>query len=65
MRFFFLIALVVSVVDLQQAGLSRIEHQRVRQMLVSIKNEISKNYYDPAFRGMDIEQHFKAAEAQS
>ena len=64
MRFLPLIALVVSVVDLQQAGLSRIEQQRVRQMLVSIKNEIRKNYYDPAFRGMDIEQHFKAAEAK-
>jgi hypothetical protein len=64
MRFLPLIALVASVVDLQPAGLSRIEHQRVRQMLVSIRNEIRKNYYDPAFRGMDIEQHFKAAEAK-
>jgi C-terminal peptidase prc len=31
-------------------------------MLKNVKNEIKKNYYDPAFRGIDIDARFKAAE---
>ncbi len=64
MRLVPIIVLLAGALDLQPAGLSRIEQQRVRQMLVSIKNEMRKNYYDPAFRGIDFEQHFKAAEAK-
>jgi C-terminal processing protease CtpA/Prc len=64
MRLVPFVLLLAGALDLQQTGLSRIEQQRVRQMLVSIRNEIRKNYYDPAFHGIDFDQHFKAAEAR-
>jgi carboxyl-terminal processing protease len=33
-----------------------------RQMLKDIKRDLKEYYYDPSFRGKDIETHFKAAE---
>jgi C-terminal processing protease CtpA/Prc len=39
-----------------------IEKERVKSMLKNVKKEIEKNYYDPAFGGMDLEARFKAAE---
>lgn len=38
------------------------ERERGRQMLIQVKNEIRKNYYDPTFRGIDLEARCKAAE---
>jgi carboxyl-terminal processing protease len=38
------------------------ERDRGRIMLGQIKSDIKKNYYDPAFHGMDLEVRFKAAE---
>jgi C-terminal processing protease CtpA/Prc len=39
-----------------------IERDRAQVMLSSVKSEIKKSYYDPAYHGMDVEAHFKAAE---
>lgn len=47
---------------LRAQGLSGYERERGRQMLKSIKEDIKKNYYDPTFRGMDIEARFKEAD---
>jgi len=33
-----------------------------RQMLKDIKRTLKENYYDPTFRGKDLDAHFKAAE---
>ena len=33
-----------------------------REMLKDIKRDIKENYYDPTFRGKDLDAHFKAAE---
>ncbi|HEX8355093.1 MAG TPA: S41 family peptidase [Pyrinomonadaceae bacterium] len=33
-----------------------------REMLKDIKRDIRENYYDPSFRGKDLDAHFKAAE---
>jgi carboxyl-terminal processing protease len=43
----------------QSLGLDR---ERSRIILGVIKREIKDNYYDPNFRGMDIEARFKAAD---
>ena len=40
----------------------RIERERAQTMLSVIKSELKKNYYDPTFRGMDVDARFKAAE---
>jgi carboxyl-terminal processing protease len=41
---------------------ARLERERGRVMLNSIKAEIKSNYYDPTFHGMDIEARFKEAD---
>lgn len=39
-----------------------LERGRGRSMLQVIKGDLKKNYYDPAFHGMDIETRFKQAD---
>jgi C-terminal processing protease CtpA/Prc len=38
------------------------ERERHVSILRSIKEDIRKNYYDPQFRGIDLDAHFKKAE---
>jgi carboxyl-terminal processing protease len=40
------------------------DRERGRQMLKRIKDELKSNYYDPKFRGLDIDAAFKTAEAK-
>ena len=40
------------------------DRERGRMMLKRIKDELKNNYYDPKFRGVDIDAAFKAAEAK-
>jgi carboxyl-terminal processing protease len=47
---------------LQAQSFSSLDRERVRGMLNVIKGDIKKNYYDPTFRGIDIDARFKAAE---
>ena len=35
-----------------------------RMMLNAVKEDISKNYYDPTFRGIDLDSRFSKAEQQ-
>lgn len=41
-----------------------LERERGRTMLNAAKTDLKKNYYDPTFRGIDIEAHFKKAEGR-
>jgi C-terminal processing protease CtpA/Prc len=43
---------------------TKFDIDRGRGMLQMIRNELKKNYYDPSFRGIDIEGKFKAADEQ-
>lgn len=43
----------------QTTGLNR---ERGRQMLGTLKDDIKKNYYDPTFRGVDLDARFKQAD---
>lgn len=43
-------------------GVNSTDRDRGHVMLRIIKNEIKKNYYDPAFHGMDLEARFKTAD---
>lgn len=43
-------------------NMDSIEKGRMKGILKIVKNEIKKNYYDPAFHGIDLEARFKAAE---
>lgn len=46
-------------VDAQTLSFQR---DRSREMLASIKRDLQKNYYDPTFRGVDVESVFKEAD---
>jgi C-terminal processing protease CtpA/Prc len=43
-------------------GASASERGRARSMLHNVKKELEKNYYDPAFHGVDLDARFQAAE---
>ena len=43
----------------QSLGLDR---ERSRTMLRAIKEDIKKHYYDPTFRGMNLDERFKQAD---
>lgn len=58
--FMLLCSTVASVVA--QPAPSAFDRDRARNMLNVIKNDIKKNYYDPTFRGMDLDARFKEAE---
>src|SRR5262249_42244575 len=58
---FFLGAQASSRMTTQAQTLS-FERERGRLMLKVIKDDIKKNYYDPNFRGIDLEARFKTAD---
>jgi len=43
-------------------SLNAVDRERGNMMLKVLKNEIKKNYYDPTFRGIDLEVRFKTAQ---
>ena len=43
-------------------SLDRIERERALLMLNVVKTDLKNNYYDPNFRGMDVDARFKIAE---
>ncbi len=47
---------------LAQKGVSGFDRDRWASELQTIKDDIKKNYYDPTFRGVDLDAHFKQAE---
>jgi C-terminal processing protease CtpA/Prc len=67
-RYFLTIVAVLfllNVVTLQPArsqSLGVFDKDRGRAMLSALKDDLKKHYYDPGFRGMDLETKFKAAD---
>lgn len=59
----FLIIFVVSTANAVFAqNLDSIERGRTKDLLQTIKAVIKKNYYDPAFHGVDLDARFKIAD---
>lgn len=46
----------------QKSTISSFDRDRIMQMLRSTKEDLKKYYYDPTFRGIDLDAHFKATE---
>jgi hypothetical protein len=44
-----------------QGTLSKVDRDLYRQMLADVRKDVEKNYYDPAFRGIDLAAVFKEA----
>ena len=42
--------------------ITKLEIEQGRNMLRNVKSEFMKNYYDPTFHGMEIEERFKLAD---
>lgn len=65
-RFINLALLLISVFSLVQLGkaqsFDRIEKERLKAILKTVKDNIKKNYYDPAFHGIDLDTRFKTAD---
>ncbi len=61
--FFTAAALLVGLQSVrgQQQTYDNVNRARVRTMLQEIQKEIRKSYYDPSFRGLDLDAHFKRA----
>ena len=59
---FFALVIACPIQSLHAQGLDRIERERAISMLNIIKKDLTNNYYDPNFRGMDVEARFNAAE---
>lgn len=61
-----LIVLLVFVSALPTVGqqLTEADRKRNRDILVSIKDEVVKSYFDPTFRGIDLEAKFREAEQE-
>jgi carboxyl-terminal processing protease len=57
---FFLLAFG-SLPPARAQSLTKEDRDRAREMLESVKYDIKNNYYDPNFRGMDLETRFQAA----
>lgn len=64
------LALVLSLVvlvfptSLQAQSFGALDRERGQMMLGTIKDELKKNYYDPSFRGMNLDARFKEADAK-
>ena len=50
-----------SAAALNAQSLNHIDRGRAKDMLNAVKAEIKSKYYDPAFRGIDLDARFKAA----
>jgi len=65
MRTLFLLVLTAVTPIIGQAQtVSGYDRDRGRDMLNTVKDDLKRNYYDPGFHGMDLEQRFKQAEAK-
>lgn len=60
------IAIVLAGIALREPvsaqSLNPVDRDRGNTMLKVLKSEIKKNYYDPTFRGIDLEARFKTAQ---
>ena len=61
-QFAMLIAIIGAFKPGYGQSINSIDRDRARGMLGVIKNDIKKNYYDPSYRGIDVDARFKAAD---
>jgi carboxyl-terminal processing protease len=54
--------LLVTSATRAQQGVSGYDRERWRIALGVIKDDIKKHYYDPSFRGIDLDAHFKRSD---
>jgi C-terminal processing protease CtpA/Prc len=55
-------AVAGSLQTVRSQTISKADREHGREMLSTIKDDLKKQYYDPTFRGLDIDALFKAAD---
>jgi C-terminal processing protease CtpA/Prc len=61
--FFILFALLISITRHAHAQtFTGTDRERARTMLGMIKDDVKKYYYDPTYHGINIDEHFRAAD---
>lgn len=50
------------VQNISAQGMDGIERARMKTILKIVKDEVKKNYYDPNYHGINLDERFKAAE---
>lgn len=58
---FFTFCALISVQGVSAQKMDRIERERFKTMLSNIKNAIKKDYFDPNFKGINLDERFKMA----
>jgi C-terminal processing protease CtpA/Prc len=61
---FLTLSTVLAPTSLAQQPPSSLDRDRGNVMLRDIKDDLKKNYYDPTFHGMDIDERFKTAQGK-
>lgn len=56
-----LLLTLTGTIETRAQSFDRIERDRAQIMLRIIKDDIKKHYYDPTFRGKDLDAHFAAS----
>jgi len=57
------LGLALAAADLARGqSFSNLERGRVQDMLIAVKDDIQKYYYDPAYHGVNIDAEFRAAQ---
>lgn len=59
-----LLLFVPLVSQAQQTSVSSMDKDRGHVMLKAVKDDLKKNYYDPNFHGMSVEERFKIADEE-
>lgn len=59
---FFSLVLSAPLFSFAQQRPTSVDMDRAHVILKTIKEDLKKNYYDPKYHGIDIEEHFKAAD---
>jgi carboxyl-terminal processing protease len=54
--------LLLSPFTIYSQKVSSIDRQRSHEMLKGVKHDLQKHYYDPNYRGMNLDERFKQAE---
>jgi C-terminal processing protease CtpA/Prc len=67
--FAYLVMMIISInLSASQSGRTQpfnsSDREQFRTMLKDIKNDLQKNYYDPGFRGIDLEGRFNGADEE-
>jgi carboxyl-terminal processing protease len=61
-RSLLVVLIMGSLISVSSQGLSSLDRERARRILELVISDLKKNYYDPTFRGINLDERFKTAD---